>query len=259
MEKSGSSKRIMLAVLDGVALLVFIVVVALLRPRFEEERTTLEAENGVLAGQLQQVRDLEANLSTYTQQTDMFEKQIAEIIDKYPSNVREEDVVLYARDLTEGADIDVTSITINPANLLYALNAPVLTDGGVAVADDTAADASAETGEAETAAAAPTGVDLGILDESQIVCPDYNFFVMVVSYDFTSDYTDMKSVFARLMSNRNRRNVADMSMTYDTETGLIVGNLGVNMYYLSGTDKVYEKPDAGTVIKGNENIFGTVR
>ncbi|MCM1282453.1 MAG: hypothetical protein NC180_08105 [Muribaculaceae bacterium] len=257
MEKSGSSKRIMLAVLDGIGLLVFIVVVALLRPELEEERTTLEAENAVLAGQLQQVRDLEANLSTYTQQTDLFEKQIAEIIDKYPPNVREEDVVLYARDLTEGADIDVTSITINPANLLYSLNAPAVTDGSVAVTDDASADASAGTEEA--AGAAPTGVDLGILDESQIVCPDYTFFVMVVSYDFTSDYSDMKSVFARLMSNRNRRNVADMSMTYDTETGLIVGNLGVNMYYLGGTDKIYEKPDAGTVIKGNENIFGTVR
>ena len=53
-------------------------------------------------------------------------------------------------------------------------------------------------------------------------------------------------------------NVGGLSLSYDSETGKIVGNLNVNRYYLTGTEDVYESPDTGVIQKGSDNIFGTI-
>ena len=34
--------------------------------------------------------------------------------------------------------------------------------------------------------------------------------------------------------------------------------MNVSMFYVSGTDKLYMEPDAGVILHGKENLFGTV-
>ena len=81
---------------------------------------------------------------------------------------------------------------------------------------------------------------------------------MAVSYEFTSTYDSLKKVIADILSSPDKQNVGGLSLSYDSETGKIVGNLNVNRYYLTGTEDVYESPDTGVIQKGSDNIFGTI-
>jgi len=84
---------------------------------------------------------------------------------------------------------------------------------------------------------------------------------MVISYDFKVDYNNIKRVFKAVLNDEDKKNIGSISLVYDTESGLLSGNLSMNMYFVTGTDKIYESPSLGAgvkVKKGQKNLFGTL-
>jgi hypothetical protein len=61
-----------------------------------------------------------------------------------------------------------------------------------------------------------------------------------------------------ILTNPYVRNLRSFSLSYDGGGELIVGTLDLNMYYLAGTDKVYEEPDTGITVRGKDNIYETI-
>lgn len=245
MKESNSNTRSAIKLLIGLlGALSFLVSYFLLLPKLQAQTEALEAENEILKKQQREITDLALNEETYREQAKLYEKEIAQIIEKYPACVLEEDVVLFARELEKKATVSVSTVGMTQANLLYAMNAQ-------------AAPSAAET-DTESQNSAKGGVDLGILDESMIVCPDYNLYSVAASYDFESDYKNMKTAFAQILSDPDKRNVPEMSLTRDEQSGILIGNLSVNLFYMTNTGKIYNKPDPGVVVKGNENPFGTL-
>ena len=243
MKESNSNTRAALKLLVGLlGALAFLVSYFLVLPKLQAQTEELEKENEILKEQQRVVTDLALNEDTYGAQTKLYEKEIADIIEKYPAYILEEDAILFARELETGKGFfDVSMVGMTPANLLYALNAQL---------------PAPSTEETETSQ--KFGVDLGILDESAIVCPDYNLFSVTASYDFETDYRSMKLAYAKILSDPDKRNVPSMSMARDEHTGMIMGNLDVNLYYMTNTGKIYHKPDPGVIVKGSENLFGTL-
>ena len=243
MKESNSNTRAALKLLVGLlGALAFLVSYFLVLPKLQAQAEELEKENEILKEQQRVVTDLALNEDTYGAQTKLYEKEIADIIEKYPAYILEEDVILFARELETGEGIFVVPmIGMSPANLLYAMNAQLPAPG---------------TEETETPQKG--GVDLGILDESAIVCPDYNLFSVTANYDFETDYRSMKLAFAQILSDADKRNVPAMSLSRDENTGIILGNMDVNLYYMTNTGKIYHKPDPGVIVKGNDNPFGTL-
>lgn len=240
---SNSNTKTAVKLLVGVlGVLIFMVSYFLLLPNLQAQTETLEKENEILKEQQKTVNDLAVNEETYAQQAELFEQEIAEIIEKYPVCVLEEDAILFGRRLEKNTKVSISMVGMNPANLLYSLKEQVAPP--------------AETTETENSAKG--GVDLGILDESTIVCPDYNLYCVAASYDFASDYKHMKSAFAEILSHSDKRNVPELALTRDDKTGMLIGTLTVNLYYMTNTGKIYEKPDPGEVIKGSNNPFGTL-
>ena len=50
----------------------------------------------------------------------------------------------------------------------------------------------------------------------------------------------------------------NVNASYDTSTGNLTGTIIVNIFSMSGTERTYTEPDAGSVAYGTDNIFGTV-
>ena len=146
----------------------------------------------------------------------------------------------------------INTVGLTTGNLLYAMNAAPAEAAASAPEEDAAGDTAT--------AGTVTGFDpaLGVLDEAAVVKPDYNLYQMGVNYDFTSPYGDLKKVMNEILSNEDKQNIGGVSLAYDSETGNITGSLNINRYFLTGTDKVYESPDAGNIRKGTNNIFGTL-
>lgn len=244
----------------GAGVLILLVAIAWIKPAIDDKHDELQAVNEQLNAQLSQLEELEANATNYEADAKTFQEENQKIVDKFPAEVRTEDVILNAKHIEDKSDMVIDNIGLAQGNLLYAMNsapavetAPVADEG---TADDGTADAPAEGADA-AAAAAPEN-SLGILDEASVVKPDYNLFQMAVSYNVTSSYRDLKKVVSGILEDRDKQDVSGVSLSFDEETGKLVGSMNINRYYLTGTDKQYESPDAGNIRKGKNNIFGTI-
>lgn len=236
-------------ILYGAGVLILLVVIAWIKPSMDDKHDELQAVNDQLKVQLSKLEELEANAANYESQTKIFQEEDQVIQSKFPAEVRIEDVILNAKAIEDRSDMDISNIGVTQGNLLYALNSQ---PAAAAPAADAAAPADA--------AAAQTSPEatLGILDEASVVRPDYNLFQMGVSYDITSSYRDLKTIVADILKDEDKQNVSAVSLSFDEETGELVGNMSLNRYYLTGTDKQYESPSAGNIQKGKDNIFGTI-
>lgn len=246
MKNSISKKNIRL-LLYVFGVLILILVLASVRPQIQEKTDALTSENEQLSSQLQTLVNLEMNESTYIEQSKTYETEIASILAKYPAEVREEDAIIFAKEIEDMSEFKINTIGIAPGNLLLSLRSA-----------NAGQPADTTTDTADTTTAVSTGVDLGIMEASDVVCPDYYLYNMTVSYDFTSDYEDLKKVFAKILADEDKRNISAMSLTFDSENGLLVGNINMNLFYMMGTEKEYVAPDPGVVLTGNDNIFGTM-
>jgi hypothetical protein len=227
---------------------------AYIRPDLVEEGDRLQSENEQLKIQLNQVRELEANVDSYTSETAAYESQSSAILAEFPAEVREEDAILYAKEIEDMSDYTISVVGINPGNLIYATGtsgAEETTDGTT----DGTTDTTTETAESTASATS----SLGILDEASVTVPTYQLFSMSASYEFTSGYEDMKDIIAKIYADPDKRNISALSLSYDAETGELIGNMSLNLYYLTGTDKTYTEPDAGKIKKGRKNIFATIK
>lgn len=260
--KSSNAAAKLLIILLGVAVLILTFTVV--KPRLDETNYTLTEENKKLNDKLARLTELEANLATYQTQKESFEAENVEILNQFPAELRTEDAILYAKKLENTSDMRISTVGVAPGSLVYAMNGDSLDSAGLAtvegttdVQDDAAGDTAA-TGDAN-AAGDTTGDDLGIIEESQVVKPDYNLYNMVVSYDFRTSYEDLKKIFGNILDDKNKRNVGNIAITYDEESGKLIGNMTVNMYFVTGTEKFYEDPDPGQMKHGLSNIFGSLK
>ncbi len=255
------TRKIVNLILYAAGVLVLLIALFLIKPSLDDKKTALEATNQKLNEELGQLQELEANLATYQKQTVEFEKQNEEILSQFPAEVRSEDAILYACELSDSSDMKIATVGLTPGSLLYSLNA-VATD--TATPADTTGDETTEAStEAGTDAAAAAGAsiaqELGIISESEVEKPNYSLYDMAVSYDFTVTYDDLKKMVKKIQEDPDKRNISSISLTYDSESGKLSGNMSVNMYFLTGTEKVYETPDPGNIKKGTTNIFGTLK
>lgn len=271
MNSNALAKFFMILFGVGIFLIVFLVV----KPNLDTEYTNLMSENTKLNEQLARLNELEANLATYQSQRTAFEEDNVEILNQFPAELRTEDAILYAKKLENSSDMEISTVGVAPGSLMYSMNgdnfdtAGLATVEGTDTTDTTGTDTTGDTtgnptgdgtnAEGTDAAGNTSGDDLGIIEESQVIKPDYNLYDMQVSYDFRTSYEDLKKIFGNILKNKNKRNIGDIAITYDEETGKLIGNMTVNMYFVTGTDKVYEEQNPGKLKHGISNIFGTLK
>ncbi len=66
-----------------------------------------------------------------------------------------------------------------------------------------------------------------------------------VFHDYINNYTE-------------KRNIDEITLSYDSETGNLTGSMKINMYNLVGNGITYTEPAIGNVDIGLDNIFGTI-
>ena len=218
---------------------------------FAEIQVTLDEENVNLQSQVVRLNDIYMNQEMYIEQTQTFNQEIQAIYESFPAEVREEDAILYGRGLEKDYEMKISSIGISKANQFYLLGSAVSgTDTAAADAetDEELMDTTGETTDTtttseETPVTTGQTVDaaLGLMSESSVQLPQIALFDTAVTYDFSVGYEDCKSVFAAILACADKRNIPSISLSYDGESGKLVGNMSVNMYYIAGTDEEYEE------------------
>ncbi len=247
-------KAIILGLLGVVILILTIKFVYM---DLSDKTTQLKAVNNSIQQRvdvLQSIADQQAELVAATNSNN----QTAEMImSRFPSNVYEEDVIMFAKAMEEFSPYEsMTDIKIGAPTEKYKFeDIKSKTDEEVKgyipekVDSNAAPAAPAEEGATEETPPAPAaktdGEGLPVLYTRKNSIQGY------------TDYDGLKNAIRFIVDSNDRCSLA-VNANYDIETGILQANVDVGNYYVTGTDKPYIEPEITNVLQGTENIFGTV-
>lgn len=88
--------------------------------------------------------------------------------------------------------------------------------------------------------------------------PTYYLYRKQSVYGLDCTYKGLKNLLEKVYSDSDKKNIENISLSFNKSTGQLSGNVIVNFYYVAGLDKQYVLPAITPVRQGVDNIFGTV-
>ena len=246
--------------------LVAVVVYYFVFVPYTEKADSLKSENISLNSRVQTLQLLANDYDNLLQQTKDNQESLKKILDRFPSDVKEEDMIMLAVQLqSQGAFDSITGLSIGEATDVYAvtdLDAKVAetVDGRLgsttAATDSSQTDGTEEGVQTETATEESAGdveLTLGQLNL------DGNYVLRERTGEITgtSSYEGFKQAI-QMLTERNDRTQINVMASYDIETGLLDSSMTIIADFMTGTGKPYVAPTIPFVPQGTGNIFGTV-
>lgn len=242
MDMKISKKDIKLLLYTGGVLLLVVVYFVFYR-NISQKSEEMEARIEVLETEKNELEDLNNRKEEYKEETAEMQKEIEAVLAEFPADIREENAIVYGNMLENVSGMEISGISIGSKNLLYstgqgaANNANEQNTGNNQNVDNT------QTTETTNVPAAG---------------PTHYLYGMPINYSFTVDYSSFKKAAELISENKEKRNMESMTLSFDSETGKLVGTATVNMYFMLGGESVYQKPDLPPMQQGVDDIFGTV-
>lgn len=236
MDMKISRKDIKLLLYAG-GILFLIVIYFVFYRNITQKSDEMEGRVRILEQEKNQLEALNDKKAEYEEETTDMQQQIETVLAGFPADVREENAIVYAEELENLSGMEISGITIGSKNLLYSTGQNI---------EENAQDAE-NTADIENTADSAT---------NQI--PSFYLYGMPINYSFTVDYSSFKKAAALISENAEKRNMETLTLSFDNETGKLVGTATVNMYFMLGGDGVYQKPEVSFIKQGVDDIFGTV-
>jgi hypothetical protein len=190
-----------------------------------EKADALKIENSSLESQYQQLLVLDANKEQYQNEMKEANTEISADLSHFPVYIKEEDSIMYAVDMEGNTDITINNIGLSQEEQLYTSALP---------ASNPAIHASEDT-------------------DGDVPIFLYN---MNSLYSFTCTYDGFKEALRSIQEDSDIKNVDALSLAYDSDSGLLVGTMSVNMFFVDGRGIAYEEPYIPSMSIGVDNIFG---
>ena len=212
------SKRDVNLLLVVLGLAIVLLTYFLVFTNFSDQTDALTAETDALRPRLAELQD-------YVENIPVFEAGILEATERidaeklgYVQQVRTEDLIMYAVMLEDEMGVSISSASFSPPVLLYEFDAP---------------DAEGNT-------------------------VHYQVLKTTMTLNAKFGYEPIKAAINRLYETADKTMLEDLSITFDVETGGLVGNVTIGKVFV--TDGTYEysptKVPAGPF--GNTNPFATI-
>ena len=246
--------------------LVAVVVYYFVFVPYTEKADSLKSENISLNSRVQTLQLLANDYDNLLQQTKDNQESLKKILDRFPSDVKEEDMIMLAVQLqSQGAFDSITGLSIGEATDVYAvtdLDAKVAetVDGRLgtttAATDPSQTDGTEEGVQTETATEESAG-DVELTPGQLNLDGNYVLRERTGEITGTSSYEGFKQAI-QMLTERNDRTQINVMASYDIETGLLDSSMTIIADFMTGTGKPYVAPTIPYVPQGTGNIFGTV-
>ena len=218
----------------------------------QEKIETIEAENAQLQKQVEELTQMTNNEDRYLTDSEKMQKEIQDIYQVFPVNVKAEDVILMAINQELVSPMEISNVSIEqlaPVSFTDQL-APQeeheytygLGEADVLGVEDEAVD---------TAASAAASVDSA---EEQV---DW-LYARVATFNYGVSYEGLKRSIQHIVEQSNRMSIESLTVAFDDATGLLSGSTTLSMYLAPYQTKLYIEPDFSSVLLGTDNIFGTI-
>lgn len=217
-----------------------------------EKSEALKQENLQLEQRIADLQSKKENKDSYESQTVQMRREMEEIYQLFPVDVREENAIVLALNQELLAPMEVQSVTIDAL-----LEVPV-----VEAQDEEMPDATYEIEEVEEIEDA-TGTQEAPTPETgdtqgEAGMNPFHLMNRKVTLNYEVSYEGLKRSVKNICMQTDRMVIDNLSVVYDEQTGLLNGTTVVNMFCVPEQEgKEYEEPDFGGVLLGTDNIFGT--
>ncbi len=262
MKKKMTGKQIKL-ILNIFSLSIFIFSYFYLYDHYVEK--TEKAKKDIEAVKLEiQVREKKlSEEDSVRARIDEVNTQKQAIIDSFPSSIQDEDNFMFIEQMEKALNITTSSVTTSENTVFYNTIIPITgAEAGteVATADTSAVAATPTEGPETTENASQDGSTApqtsGNNDTETAAANTMTATVNSLSMSFITDYNGLKDI-ADYISNYPDHTIIDsISVSADSATGVLAGNLVLKRFALSGTKKEYVEPEIDGIDIGTDNIFG---
>jgi hypothetical protein len=240
------------------ALIIFAASYFLVYTKNVEKTKDINSSNKELQQRVNELEGMQADALDKQKEIETFEKEIAKIKEKFPSQIRTEDNIVLVDQLENNADMKVSSESFIMNQIFY----PNLTgvDSTAGSTNESNSESVSNDGTTDTTTAAD---NTAVADTSE--GETSNTSLALIGYKSTTTityqttYEGLKKAIDYIYNNSNIMNISDLTATYDSSTGNIMGSMSINAYSLFGTGKKYEEPFIDGINTGIRNIFGTIK
>ena len=235
------------------------------RPQMEKA-DQIEDLNGELEEQLQDLLELEANKEFYVSETASIKDKISEYISEFPADVRPEDGIVLANKMENELGFQITNVGVGEKEFVASLDGSSEEDLAQSQDQTMSEQANAQTQEQiDNIEGTDSQAEENLQNASDAAVADQSSDSQVpvlyrtqVTLQFNGTYAGLKKAVLYVADQSGRMTLDNVNASYDTSTGNLTGTIIVNIFSMSGTERTYTEPDAGSVAYGTDNIFGTV-
>ena len=232
---------------------------------YTEKTAVLESENRTLETRVNLLQALANQRDDLIAETKENQEKTLEILERFPADVREEDIIMLAVLLQNEAPYEyITGVQIGlPVDVYTVPDMNAQVESQAAAYFGTAAQSTQSTDPAATTPAPAdtvvTPVETPESLEPGEISLEGNYVLKSRSADITAvtTYEGFKNGI-EMITERNDRTQLSVMASYDIESGLVDSSVSVVTNYMGGTGKQYVAPAIPFVQQGTENIFGTV-
>lgn len=211
--------RMLLLILIGVVILAlgFMLVY---RPTMTK-KAELDAAIELDRQELAELQGYEASLDYYYSEMDRAGRYIQGQMERYPTDVRAEDQIMYAIALRDSAGTDIYSAAFSQPEALLSF--------------------------------------LGIeKDGEDYKTTELAAYKTVMNVSCSLGYQDMKDMITYINRTPDRTSLDSLEISFDSGTGGLAGSASISKYFISSPEDVYEATDVPGLELGTDDLFHTV-
>lgn len=200
--------------------------------------------------------EINAQIDTYEKKIEDFATEKETILAAYPAAIAREDQIMSLVNLedTFHEDLAISTLTLSAWETVMLPQeeaAPVATETTDEAATDEAADA------ATTDVPAVSAQD-AIIQEANLEAANVILYRAPSNFTFVATYSGLKNMINYVYSQNDKMGIENLTVAFDSTTGNLAGNMDINQFFMSGTDKQYAPTKIPTVPKGISDVFHTV-
>ncbi|RHB53263.1 hypothetical protein DW880_02865 [Blautia obeum] len=235
------------------------------RPQMEKA-DQIEDLNGALEEQLQDLLELAANKDFYVSETASIKDKISEYISEFPADVRPEDGIVLANKMENELGFQITNVGVGEKEFVASIDGSSEEDLAQSQDQTMSEQANTQTQEQiDNIEGTDSQAEENLQNASDAAVADQSSDSQVpvlyrtqVTLQFNGTYAGLKKAVLYVADQSGRMTLDNVNASYDTSTGNLTGTIIVNIFSMSGTERTYTEPDAGSVAYGTDNIFGTI-
>lgn len=240
-----SDKKILLFVL-GAAIVALAYILAY-QP-LKEKKETLEVENQSLTQEVEYLQTLMNDKEKYISETERMNLEMDEIKAQFPAELHPEDEIFYASNVETKYSLISKGMTM-PTPEVVNVGVATAVESQPEVVDDGTAEAEVVEGEATTDTQQT-------VQQTASASSTMTLYRAPITFNFMVTYDAVKDWVKEILEDKeNKKAIQSLTLTFDQQSGNLQGNMVVNMYSLTGTDRTYEAPSIPGIGVGTDDLF----